>query len=95
MLESEIKALQAAGFGRHLTAKDIVVVGQNGVFDNQLRWPDEPVRHKILDLLGDLSLSGTDLCGHVTANRSGHQLNQQLATELRNYNSQPSYRDAA
>ena len=82
VLESEIKQLQAAGFGKHLTAKDIVVVSENGVIDNEWRWPDEAVRHKILDLLGDLALSGAGFHGHVTATRSGHHLNHKLAYEL-------------
>lgn len=82
VLESEIKALQSMGYGTHLTAKDIVIVGNNGVVDNELRWQNEGVRHKILDCIGDLALSGRAFCGHVTACRSGHHLNHKLAAEL-------------
>jgi len=86
ILESEIKALKSMGYGRHLTAKDIVVVGDSGVIDNQLRWANEGVRHKILDCIGDLSLSGKVLSGHVTAYRSGHHLNHELARKLSTIN---------
>ncbi|HKA08376.1 MAG TPA: UDP-3-O-acyl-N-acetylglucosamine deacetylase, partial [Gemmataceae bacterium] len=43
---------------------------------------DEPARHKILDLVGDLALCGFDLVGHVVAYRSGHPLNVELARAL-------------
>ncbi len=82
VLESEIKALKAMGYGRHLTAKDIVVVGDNGIIDNELRYQDEAARHKLLDCVGDLALSGTSFVGHVTACRSGHHLNHELARTL-------------
>lgn len=82
ILESEIKALQSMGYGKHLTAKDIVVVGPKGVIDNELRWANEGVRHKILDCIGDLALSGLSFNGHITAFRSGHHLNHKMAKEL-------------
>jgi UDP-3-O-acyl N-acetylglucosamine deacetylase len=82
VLEREITALKQMGFGRHLTAKDIVVWGEGGVIGNELRWPDEGVRHKILDCVGDLALSGGVFCGHVDAVRSGHHLNHELALRL-------------
>lgn len=82
VLESEIQALQSMGYGKHLTAADLVVVGPNGVIDNELRWQNEGVRHKILDCIGDLALSGRSFCGHVTACRSGHHLNHVLAARL-------------
>ena len=47
-----------------------------------LRYPDECVRHKILDMLGDLALLGKDLVGHVVAHRSGHSLNAELVRGL-------------
>ena len=45
---------------------------------NELRYHDECVRHKALDLVGDLTLSGCDLVGHFIAHRSGHRLNAEL-----------------
>lgn len=86
VLESEIAALQKMGYGKHLTAKDIVVFGENGVIDNELRWPDECVRHKILDCVGDLALCGVSYSGHITASRSGHHLNHCLARKITNKN---------
>lgn len=95
VLESEVKALQGMGYGRHLTAKDIVVVGDQGVIDNELRWQNEGARHKILDCIGDLALSQTPFFGHVTACRSGHHLNHQLAVQLDESASTMEYRNAA
>lgn len=82
ILESEVAALRAQGYGTRTTARDLLVYGPDGVIDNQLRRPDECVRHKILDCIGDLALLGCDLRGHVTAWRSGHRMNQRLAEEI-------------
>ena len=83
VLEQEAKALQAAGFGKHLGAKDILVMGDSGpVGDNAVRFSDEPVRHKVLDLIGDLYLIGAPIKGKIIANKSGHHLNQELARKL-------------
>ena len=64
-------ALRAQGVGRHLTPADLLVFGPRGPIDNRLRFADEPARHKVLDLIGDLALCGFDLAGHVVAYRSG------------------------
>jgi UDP-3-O-acyl N-acetylglucosamine deacetylase len=83
VLEDEVAALQQSGFGRHLTARDLVVFDAEGtVIDNKLRWQDEPVRHKILDCIGDLALSGQAFVGRVVARRSGHKLNHVMAKTL-------------
>ena len=55
-----------------------MVVGPRGPIDNRLRFANEPARHKILDIVGDLALLGYDLRGHVVAYRSGHPLNVEL-----------------
>ena len=81
-LEEEARQLQAAGLATHLTARDILVFGANGPIDNELRFPDECVRHKLLDLLGDLRLIGRPLLGRVFARKSGHALNHALARAL-------------
>jgi UDP-3-O-[3-hydroxymyristoyl] N-acetylglucosamine deacetylase len=83
LLESEANQLRSQGIGRHVNFQDLIVYGPHGVIDNHLRHADEPARHKILDLIGDLSLTGFDLSGHVVAYRSGHSLNVELAKELR------------
>jgi UDP-3-O-acyl N-acetylglucosamine deacetylase len=83
VLKAEVEALQAMGFGKHLTGKDLVVFDDDGtVIDNKLRWSDEPVRHKILDCIGDLALSGQMFVGRVVARRSGHKLNHVMAKTL-------------
>jgi UDP-3-O-acyl N-acetylglucosamine deacetylase len=82
LLEHEAVTLKAQGVGPHLTAKELIVFGPRGPIDNALRYGDEPARHKVLDILGDLALCGFDLAGHVVAYRSGHALNVELATAL-------------
>jgi UDP-3-O-[3-hydroxymyristoyl] N-acetylglucosamine deacetylase len=82
ILESEAETLRQQGLGSRTTPADLLVFGRNGPIDNRLRYANEPARHKILDIVGDLSLLGADLCGHVTAYRSGHPLNTTLARVL-------------
>jgi UDP-3-O-acyl N-acetylglucosamine deacetylase len=82
VLEKEAQELQRQGIGRHLKPSELLVFGSKGLIDNRLRFPDEPARHKILDLVGDLALSGYELVGHVVAYRSGHPLNVELARAL-------------
>ena len=83
VLQDEVAALQQMGLGRHLTGRDLVVFDADGsVIDNKLRWADEPVRHKILDCIGDLALSGRVFAGRVVARRSGHKLNHVMAKTL-------------
>ena len=82
VLEREAQELQSQGVGRHLKASELLVFGPKGLIDNRLRFPDEPARHKILDLVGDLALCGIDLVGHVVAYRSGHPLNVEMARAL-------------
>lgn len=81
--QREAEELQRAGLGTHLTYRDILVVGNDGPIENQFRYPDECVRHKVLDLIGDLMLFGEQVCGRVYARRSGHHLNHELVRKLR------------
>lgn len=82
-LESEARSLQRNGLCTHLQPAEALVIGADGPIANTYRYPDEPVRHKTLDLLGDLALVGRPVQGRIVANRSGHALNQQLAQALR------------
>ncbi len=83
LLEEEARQAQAAGIGRHLTEKDILVVGPTGPLgDNAFRFPDEPVRHKIVDVIGDLYLLGAPIRGRIVAYKSGHALNHALVRAL-------------
>ncbi|MCG3179902.1 MAG: hypothetical protein BIFFINMI_02252 [Phycisphaerae bacterium] len=82
LTEAEATEFRARGLGKHLTHQDILVFGPAGPIDNQARFPNEPVRHKILDLLGDLSLVGRPIAGRIVAARSGHSLNHAMARKL-------------
>ena len=82
-LSSEVDDLRDLGLGRGATYQNTLVIGENGVIDNELRFPDEFVRHKILDLMGDLFLVEADLCAHIVAIRSGHPLNVKLVERIR------------
>ncbi len=82
IFEREAEALKAQGWGGHLTYRDLLVVGEEGPVDNEFRFDDEPVRHKVLDLIGDLALAGRPICGRVVAHKSGHALNHDLVRAL-------------
>jgi UDP-3-O-acyl N-acetylglucosamine deacetylase len=82
VLEAEAVEFRRQGLGARLTPADLLVFGRRGPIGNRLRFANEPARHKVLDVLGDLSLFGADLCGHVVAYRSGHPLNVELAQTL-------------
>jgi UDP-3-O-[3-hydroxymyristoyl] N-acetylglucosamine deacetylase len=78
----EVPYLLQAGFGQGLDAESVLILGESG-YENQPRFQDEPVRHKLLDLLGDLYLSGVP-ARHlsVVAERSGHRANVRAAALL-------------
>jgi len=86
----EVEALKKQGLARGGSLDNAVVVGLDRIHNKEkmLRFPDEFVRHKILDLLGDLYLLGCRLKGHVIARRPGHGHNtnfiKQLAEHLLN-----------
>jgi UDP-3-O-acyl N-acetylglucosamine deacetylase len=82
ILESEVLELRRQGLGMRTTTADLLVFGARGPVDNSLRYANEPARHKILDLVGDLSLLNHDVRGHLVAYRSGHQLNIELVQAL-------------
>lgn len=81
-LESESEELQSQGLGLGANYENTLVVGSEGVIKNKLRFKDEFVRHKILDLIGDLYLAGCPIRGHVIALRSGHSLNLMIARKI-------------
>lgn len=82
ILQEEAEWLRQQGLGQRVTCHDLLVFDQQGPVGNALRFPDECVRHKTLDLVGDLALAGCDIQGRITAYRSGHRLNAQLIQEL-------------
>lgn len=83
VLQSEVEQLRAAGLGRRATSDNVLVFTSQGVLENSLRWPDECVRHKILDCVGDFALLGCDLVGRFTASRSGHRLNHEIIRQIK------------
>jgi UDP-3-O-acyl-N-acetylglucosamine deacetylase len=82
LLACEAEELRRQGLGTCTTTSDLLVFGPRGPMDNRLRFGNEPARHKILDMIGDLSLLGVDLNGHVVAYRSGHPLNVEMVRVL-------------
>lgn len=82
VLDSEAEKLRASGLGARVGYQDMLVFDQQGPIDNELRFDDECARHKVLDMIGDFSLIGTDIVGKFTAYKSGHHLNSQVALEL-------------
>lgn len=81
-LEEEAKQLREAGFGKGADFENTLVVGDQGVIDNTLRFENEFARHKLLDLLGDLALLGMDLEAKIVASKSGHATNAKLVKKL-------------
>lgn len=82
LLKSEAEWLRSQGLGLRAGTQDLLVFDESGLVDNELRFPNECARHKTLDLVGDLALSGCDLVGQVVAYRSGHKLNAELVSVL-------------
>jgi UDP-3-O-[3-hydroxymyristoyl] N-acetylglucosamine deacetylase/3-hydroxyacyl-[acyl-carrier-protein] dehydratase len=82
-LQEEAQALWDRGMCRHLTPKDVLVIGDDGPIDNAYRFENEPVRHKIVDLLGDLYLVGCQVYGRFVAYKSGHELNRRMCLRVR------------
>jgi UDP-3-O-[3-hydroxymyristoyl] N-acetylglucosamine deacetylase len=70
----DVPALRAQGLAAGGSLDNAVVLDEKNVISGPLRYPDEFVRHKILDLIGDLSLMGSPLIGHFKAQRAGHSL---------------------
>jgi UDP-3-O-[3-hydroxymyristoyl] N-acetylglucosamine deacetylase len=80
---AEVQALRQAGLALGGSLKNSIVLDSKGVINaGGLRWRDEFVRHKVLDLLGDFSLLGLRVKGHVIVERGGHALHQRLVNEI-------------
>ncbi|NNF42903.1 MAG: UDP-3-O-[3-hydroxymyristoyl] N-acetylglucosamine deacetylase [Phycisphaerales bacterium] len=93
-LKEEAQALWDRGMCRHLTPKDVLVIGDDGPIDNEYRFDNEPVRHKVLDLVGDLYLVGCQVHGRFVACRSGHDLNRAMALKIMDQMQTTRRRDA-
>ncbi len=81
-LEEEVDNFLDRGLGKGASYENTIVVGDDGIVENELRFDDEFVRHKILDFVGDISLLGTKLNAHFVAVRSGHETNMKLVKKL-------------
>ena len=80
----QVEALRRAGLARGACLENTVVLDASGVMnEGGLRWPDEFVRHKVLDLVGDLALLGCPVRGHVRVERGGHAIHHALLRTLR------------
>lgn len=81
----DIDKLKSAGLAAGASLDNTVVFDDDSVINETgLRWHNEPVRHKVLDVIGDLSLIGHPIIGKFTGYRSGHKLNQSLVSALMN-----------
>jgi len=80
---AEYEVLKAHGLARGAREDNCIVVGDDRVENGDLRFADEFVRHKALDLLGDLALVGRPVLGHVVAHKAGHAMHATLARLLR------------
>ena len=82
VFSEEIEQVRAAGLGQGLDESSVLIIGQTG-FENEARFPDEPARHKLLDLVGDLYLAGVPIeMLNVVGYRSGHRRNVEMANLL-------------
>jgi UDP-3-O-[3-hydroxymyristoyl] N-acetylglucosamine deacetylase len=81
--QSEVEKLQASGLVRGGSLENAIVLTETGMLnDTSLRFDDEFVRHKILDLLGDFALIGQKVLGRLVATRAGHAMHTRLVAEL-------------
>lgn len=93
---SVAEQLKAQGMGSRVSYNDLLVFDESGPIKNQLRFSNECARHKLLDLIGDLSLAGCEIIANIHSCRGGHALNAQLVRQLlKHIESKPPTRKAA
>jgi len=79
----DVITLQEKGLGKGGSLNNVIILGDLEILNEEgLRYDDEFIRHKVLDLIGDMSLLSMSFIGHITAYRSGHNLNTRLATAI-------------
>lgn len=90
-LSTYVEEFKKLGLGKGITDENSYVIHEDGKITKplsmnpaELRFPNEHVRHKILDLIGDLYLANVGVQGHIVARRSGHSLNVELARKIAN-----------
>jgi UDP-3-O-[3-hydroxymyristoyl] N-acetylglucosamine deacetylase len=79
---SDVEYLKRCGLIRGGSLENAVVLDQSGIVNAALRFPNEFVRHKMLDLLGDISLVGYPIIGHLYAEKAGHAIHAALADQI-------------
>ena len=82
ILQREADELLRRGLGQRVSSHDLLIFGEHGPVQNKLRFPNECARHKALDVIGDMALTGHEIVGHIAAHRSGHRLNARFAAQL-------------
>jgi UDP-3-O-[3-hydroxymyristoyl] N-acetylglucosamine deacetylase len=78
----EVELLRRNGLARGGSLDNAVIIGDDSILNQKLRFPDEFVRHKILDAIGDLSFLGAPILGHTVAFRAGHSLHLRLVQKI-------------
>ena len=78
----EVEMLRQRGLALGGSLDNAIVLGETGVLNNALRFEDEFVRHKMLDVIGDLALVGFPVIGHLVAHRGGHALHTSFAARI-------------
>ncbi len=82
---SDVRTLQANGLARGASLENAIALDEESVVNVEgLRYGDEFVRHKIIDLIGDMFLTGMPVIGHIVAHKSGHALNAAMVRKLLN-----------
>jgi len=78
----EVEMMRQQGLALGGSLENAIVIGDTGVLNNALRFDDEFVRHKILDVIGDMALVGHPIIGHLVAHRGGHALHTEFAARV-------------
>ncbi|MBI5644429.1 MAG: UDP-3-O-acyl-N-acetylglucosamine deacetylase [Deltaproteobacteria bacterium] len=79
----DLEMLRKNGLAKGGSLDNAIVISDTEILNEEgLRYPDEFVRHKVLDLMGDISLVGAPVIGQIKAHRSGHELNHRLVQEI-------------
>jgi UDP-3-O-[3-hydroxymyristoyl] N-acetylglucosamine deacetylase len=79
---ADVEYLRKCGLIRGGSLENAVVLDESGIVNHELRYPDEFVRHKMLDLIGDISLIGHPIIGHLYAEKAGHAIHTALADRI-------------
>jgi len=78
----DAEAMSKLGLARGVSLDNSIVIGEKRILNEKLRYKDEFVRHKVLDFIGDISLAGRPIIGHLIALKSGHYMNTRLCKKL-------------